>query len=1138
MTEQLGFSGRIARAFQSNALTPILALAGLLLGLAITLITPREEEPQIEVTFANVFVPFPGAAVADVENLVAFPLEQKLSEIEGVKHVYSVSRPGVAAITVEFIVGEPRRDAIVRLYNQVYSNQDWVPPGLGVGQPLIRPMGIDDVPVMSLTLWSDDPERGATELGEVAHTLEAEIKRVPGTRGVNTIGAPERAALVELDATRMAAYGLTAADISGALAAANQVAQAGARVGDNREIPLTAGSYLRDASEVGELVIGLSKGQPVYLSDVATVTGGGDLPQHYVWHSSKHGGPATGVTPAVTIAIAKQPGSNAADITRAVSRRIEALRGTVIPDGIEVEITRDYGQTATDKAQKLIQKLVFATLSVVLLVLFALGRREAIVVGTAVVLTLALTLAASYFLGFTINRVSLFALIFSIGILVDDAIVVVENIHRHMALGGKSLAEAIPPAVDEVGGPTILATFTVIAALLPMAFVSGLMGPYMRPIPINASVGMLISLAVALIVTPWLSLKLLKHHATEAAHAPAAVGAGSSRDAVEDPIEAEAALAPVGAGSSRDAVAPAVVGAGSSRDALESKAKAEARGVNPLPQKAKSRLHGLFERVVRPFLEGAQAARRRLVLFVAMLLLVLGSASLAVVELVVLKMLPFDNKSEFQVVLDMPEGSTLETTNAVLGELAAEVGKLPEVASVQAYAGTSAPVNFNGLVRQYYLREGANVGDLQVNLVDKHLRSRKSHDIARAARPALAAIGARFGASVKVVEVPPGPPVMSPLVAEIYGPDPERGRALALDLARTFAKSPGIVDIDTTVEADTPRDVIVVDRQRAARAGISQQQIVDALATGLRGFDATFLHDGASKYAVPVRLRLPPGDQARLTQLLALRVRAGNGALVPISELVEVRPAKWEAAVYHKDLMPVSFVFADEAGELDSPLYGMFAMVGGIDDNGIDGIPVTQHFFLPPEEANAFALKWDGEWQITFETFRDMGLAYSVGLILIYLLVVGQFKSYVVPLIIMAPIPLTVIGVMPGHALLGAQFTATSMIGMIALAGIIVRNSILLVDFINQARSEGLALADAVVEACAVRAKPIVLTGVAAMSGGFFILDDPIFNGLAVSLIFGILVSTVLTLVVIPVLYFVYLSSRLAVADRAGLTPT
>jgi multidrug efflux pump subunit AcrB len=1064
MNEPLGFSGRLARAFQSNPLTPILALAGLLLGLAATLITPREEEPQIEVTFANVFVPFPGADVADVENLVAFPLEQKLAEIEGVKHVYSISRPGVAVVTVEFIVGEPRGSAILRLYNQVYSNLDWVPPGLGVGQPLIKPMGIDDVPVMSLTLWSDDPTHGATELAEVAHTLEAELKRVPGTRDVFTIGAPERVVLVELDAARLAGYGLTSADLSAALAAANQVNQSNARVSDNHQIPMTAGTFLSDAGEVAGLVIGLNRGQPVYLSDVATIRRGGDLPTRYVWHSTQQqGGPATGMTPAVTIAVGKKPGSNAADITTAAAERVAALRGTVIPDGIHVEITRDYGQTATDKAQKLIQKLIFATLSVVLLVLFTLGKREAIVVGSAVILTLALTLAASYFLGFTINRVSLFALIFSIGILVDDAIVVVENIHRHMALGGRSLIEAIPPAVDEVGGPTILATFTVIAALLPMAFVTGLMGPYMRPIPINASVGMLLSLAVALTVTPWLSLKLIRHHA-----AP-----------------------PEDAGTIRA-----------------------------------SRLHRIFNRVLRPFLQGTGAGRRRMVLMVSMLVLVVGSAGLAVVELVVLKMLPFDNKSEFQVVLDMPEGSTLESTNQVLTELATEVGKMPEVLSIQGYAGTSAPVNFNGLVRQYYLREGANVGDLQVNLVDKHQRTRKSHDIARAARPALVAIGARFGASVKVVEVPPGPPVMSPLVAEIYGPDPQRGRELAQALAQTFAATDGIVDIDTTVESDAPRDVVVIDRQRAARLGIGQQQIVDALTTGLGGQDATFLRDGAAKYAVPVRLRLPSGDQAELEHLLGLRVRAKDGALVPISEVVSVHDAKWQHSVYHKDLMPVSFVFADEAGQLDSPLYGMFSIVGELEKMGIGGTPVDQYFFRPPQEANHFAVKWDGEWQVTFETFRDMGLAYSVGLLLIYLLVLGQFRSYVVPLIIMAPIPLTVIGVMPGHALLGAQFTATSMIGMIALAGIIVRNSILLVDFINQALAEGQALADAVVEACAVRAKPIVLTGVAAMSGGLFILDDPIFNGLAVSLIFGIFVSTVLTLVVIPVLYFVYLRRR------------
>ncbi|KFN51744.1 hypothetical protein N790_04105 [Arenimonas malthae CC-JY-1] len=1064
---RFGLSGRLARAFQANPLTPVLAVAGLLLGLFATMITPREEEPQIDVTMANIIVPFPGAPAEDVENLVSVPLEQVLSEIDGVKHVYSVSRAGSSLITVEFAVGVPRQDALVRLYNQVYSNADWAPPGLGVGQPLVRPMGIDDVPVMAVTLWTDDPARGGVELAEVAHTLESELKRVPGTRDVYTIGAPERAVVVELDANRLATYGMTADDLAGALGAANLVTQAGDRVAADGVRPLTAGRYLADAQQVAELVIGLQGGRPLYLADVADIRRGADLPTQYAWYTAPEGRvrPDGGVAPAVTIAIAKKPGSNAADITTAIADRLEGLKATVIPEGIRATITRDYGYTANDKAMKLIQKLVFATLSVVLLVLFTLGWREAIVVGSAVILTLAITLFASWAMGFTINRVSLFALIFSIGILVDDAIVVVENIHRHMRLGGKTLLEAIPPAVDEVGSPTILATFTVIAALLPMAFVSGLMGPYMRPIPINASVGMLLSLAIALTVTPWLSLKLLSHHAHPA-------------------------------------------GEGGHESALSAKVR------------------GLFERVLRPFLDPAKGCKRRRSLFLGIGIAVLAAASLAVVQLVVLKMLPFDNKSEFQVVVDLPEGTPLERTNALLLELAQSLATVPEVMDIQGYAGTSAPVNFNGLVRQYYLRQGANVGDLQVNLVDKHERDRQSHEIALAVRPALAAIGRAYGASVKVVEVPPGPPVMAPLVAEIYGPDLARAREIARDLQARFSATEGIVDVDSTVEAEAERELVLVDRDRAARLGVSQAAIAQALQLGVSGRDATYLRDGASKYPVPVRLRLPAGDQASLDQLLTLRVRAGDGRLVPLSELVTVQRLPWEPVIYRKDLLPVVYVTGDEASDIDSPLYGMFDLVGQVGDAPLAGTEVEQRFLSAPVATQGFSLKWDGEWQITYETFRDMGLAYSVGLLLIYLLVVAQFRDYVVPLVIMAPIPLTVIGVMPGHALLGAQFTATSMIGMIALAGIIVRNSILLVDFINQSIAEGHALADSVVEACAVRAQPIALTGLAAMAGAFFILDDPIFNGLAIALIFGILVSTVLTLVVIPLLYFVLLNAR------------
>ena len=1056
---KLGFAGHIAKAFQDSPLTPILALTAVLLGLIAAAITPREEEPQIDVTMANVFVPFPGADARDVENLVAFPLEQKLAEMQGVKHVYSVSRPGQAIITVEFEVGYARESAIVQLYNQVYQNADFVPPGLGVGRPLIRPMGIDDVPVMALTLWSDNPAQGPTELAEVAHTLEIELKRIPGTRDVYTIGAPDRAVVAQIDASKLAAYGLALDDLAQSLRAANIVTQAGAQIADDRYLPVTAGTFLADADEVAHLVIGLRNGQPVFLSDVASISRGADLPSRYVWTGSPAGkdGPKAAIAPAVTIAIAKKTGVNAADVTTAVERRVAQLEGLMIPDGIHIAVTRDYGKTATDKANHLIFKLVFATACVVVLVLVTLGWREAIVVGSAVVITLMLTLFASLAMGFTINRVSLFALIFSIGILVDDAIVIVENIHRHMALGHASLKEAIPAAVAEVGGPTILATFTVIAALLPMAFVGGLMGPYMKPIPFNASAGMLLSLAVALIVTPWFALRLLgRAHGSHGSDAP--------------------------------------------------------------------KRNGGFRAVIHPFLGAKHGAMLRRMLFLFIAALVGGALVLVVAKAVILKMLPLDNKSEFQVVLDMPEGTTVETTNKVLVEIAQALDSVPEVEAYQGYAGTASPITFNGLVRQYYLRQTANAGDLQVTLVDKALRKRKSHTIALAVRPILTDIAQRHGGVVKVVEVPPGPPVQAPIVAEIYGPDYDTVRRATLDMAQAFHANSDLSDIDTSVEAQVPRQVIVVDRERASRLGLAQSTIVDAIQMAYSGRDATYLMDGREKYALPIRIRLPAEDQASIEQLLGLRVRSSVGGLVPLSEVVHVVTKDWENVIYHKDLLPYGFALADDSGATDSPLYGMFEMVGRLQHQKIAGATLKQNFVTAPQDTTHLAVKWDGEWQITFETFRDMGLAYSAGLVLIYLLVVAHFKSYVVPLIIMAPIPLTVIGVMPGHALFGAQFTATSMIGMIALAGIIVRNSILLIDFINQARSAGSRLEDAVIDAAAVRARPIALTAIAAMAGGFFILDDPIFQGLAVSLIFGIFVSTVLTLIVIPVLYFAWLS--------------
>jgi multidrug efflux pump subunit AcrB len=1075
----LGISGRIARAFQASQITPLLALAGLLLGLAAAIVTPREEDPQIEVTMATVTVPFQGADAHDVENLVAFPLEQKLSEISGIKHVYSVSRPGAAVVTVQFEVGVPRQEAIIRLYNKVYSNLDWIPPGLGIGQPIIKPMGINDVPIMTLTLWSDRASR--VQLAEVAHTLETTLKRVPGTRDVYTVGAPERAVLVKLDPAKLADYNLTVDDLAGALKAANVAVEAGDEYSHDVDYPVKAGTLLMDAGQVRDLVIGLSDGRPVHVSDVAEVVGSGNYPGSYAFYGTPAGigGPATGLAPAVTIAIAKKQGVNAIDVTDAVRARLAQLRNVEIPGGVHVTVTRDSGRTADAKASELMDHLLFATISVVLLVLLALGWREAIVVGTAVVVTLGITLFASWAIGFTINRVSLFALIFSIGILVDDAIVVVENIHRHLAMGdGRKLIEIIPIAVNEVGGPTILATFTVIAALLPMAFVGGLMGPYMRPIPINASAGMLISLAVAFVVTPWMAHRLL--HNLAARHQ---VGR-------EDGHAGHAG-----------------------RSRLD-------RG-----------LHALFTRVMTPFLVGATAARNRHRLFMAMGMLVALAAGLVVVKAVILKMLPFDNKSEFQVVLDMPEGSTLEQTNRVLVDLGDVLAKVPEVTDYELYAGAPAPIDFNGLVRQYFMRTQPYQGMIQVNLTNKDVRSRQSHAIALAVRPELAAVAKRFGAHLAVVEIPPGPPVQAPIVAEIFGPNYAVQRSIALEIGKLFGRTQAIVDIGDSVENPAAqRKLLVVDRAQAATLGVDQRQIVDAIAAGLDGIDASYVQDGTARHAIPIVLRLPQQDLGSLQPVLALRVRSRNGGLIPLSEVVHVETVPWADAIYHKDLLPVTYVTGDDAGREDSPLYGMFKLVGAIWHDSFDGRQLDQYFVGAPTSDDGFSVKWGGEWTITYETFRDMGLAYSVGLVLIYLLVVGQFRSYVVPLIIMAPIPLTVIGVMPGHALLGAQFTATSMIGMIALAGIIVRNSILLVDFINHALASDRPLEQAVIEAGAVRAKPIILTALAAMLGAFFILGDPIFQGLAVSLVFGVLVSTVLTLLVIPLLYYAWLA-------RAGRKP-
>ncbi|ABM00388.1 efflux RND transporter permease subunit [Shewanella amazonensis] len=1060
--QQLGISGRIARAFQASAITPLLALLALLLGMFAVMVTPKEEEPQIDVTFADVFIPFPGATPAEVEHLVTLPAEQVISEIKGIDTLYSFSQPDGALIIAIFEVGVKRNDAIVALYNQIYSNMDKLPRGAGVGEPLIKPRGIDDVPIVSLTLWSEAQDITPEQLTHVARGLETELKRIPGTREIYTLGQHELVLNVRIDPAALSAYGLSYSDINRALSGNNQISMPVPLIQDNQEIKVQTGQFLRRLEDVQELVVAVRQGadgysEPVYLADLAEVTLKSDLPRAQVQHVTKDGS-----YPAVTLAIGKQTGMNAVDIADAVIERMGALENTLLPANVHATVSRNYGDTAADKSNTLIFKLIFATTAVVILVLFTMGMREALVVGIAIIITLALTLFASWAWGFTLNRVSLFALIFSIGILVDDAIVVVENIHRHMSMGKRSLRELIPVAVDEVGGPTILATFTVIAALLPMAFVSGLMGPYMSPIPINASMGMLISLAVAFILTPWLSGKLLKAHPHEGTNQE-----NESPHGGEDP-----------------------------------------------------RMVRIFTRLIGPFLNGKAGRKARLGLGLAIIGLIMVAVALPVMQAVVLKMLPFDNKSEFQVMVDMPEGTTFEETHKVLQALADELATVEEVQHMQLYAGTAAPMNFNGLVRHYFLRSSPELGDIQVNLSDKKHRSRDSHSIALAVRGPLQEIGRHFGANVKVVEVPPGPPVWSPIVAEVYGPNEAMRQDAARNVLGVFNTTQDVVDMDIFLPSGQHKWQVLIDRSKAALLGVSYAEIVDLVATSVGGRDVSVLHLENQARPVPIRLQLEESSKLDLDAIMGMTLPGSRG-LVAISELVTIRKGVIDAPIIHKNLIPMVMVVADMAGPLDSPLYGMFEMASTISDS--EEMGYAQHYVNQPSGLTDVAVLWDGEWKITYETFRDMGIAYAVGMIAIYLLVVAQFRSYLVPLIIMAPIPLTVIGVMPGHALFGAQFTATSMIGMIALAGIIVRNSILLVDFINQEVERGVPFAQAVIHSGAVRAKPIMLTALAAMIGALFILDDPIFNGLAISLIFGIFISTLLTLVVIPVLYYSFM---------------
>ena len=1046
----MGISGRIAKAFLRSKLTPLVTVASLAVGLLGILATPREEEPQISVPMIDVIAMLPGAAPREVENQLARPIEQRMLELPGVDHVYTVAGDGYAVVTVRFKVGEDQERSVTRVHAKLQDGMDESPPG--ALPPIVKPHSIDDVPVLALTLHSS--EYDANVLRQVALQLSDEIRTVPEVAQTFVVGGESRQFLVTLDVARLASSGVTPGEVALALKGANARLQAGEFTEGGEVYRVDIGAPLASTVDVGSVVVAVRGGAPVYLRNVAEVSEGFGEATSYVSHAGRSGAAET----AVTIAVSKRMGANATEVTHSVLERVEGAKGRLLPPAVKLEVTRDYGETAGEKASELILHLFIATISVTLLIWLFLGWREAVVVLVAVPVTLALTLFAYYALGYTLNRITLFALIFSIGILVDDAIVVVENIYRHLKMGDRTPEVAAVEAVDEVGNPTILATFTVIAAILPMAFVSGMMGPYMRPIPIGASVAMLASLAVAFIVTPYLAYRLLKGHV----HGPA--DPGSVSDKVEKP----------------------------------------------------SRFSRIYSRMMNGLMENRT---RRLGFYAGVAGLLLVSVGLIFAQAVKVKMLPFDNKSEFQVVLDLPEGTTLETSNALGQEIAGYLRNVPEVKSTEVYAGTSAPFNFNGLVRHYFMRSGANVADVQVNLVGKGERSRQSHAIAVAVRPGIDSIARRYNASAKVAEIPPGPPVLSTLVAEVYAADDATRLEAAREVKRVFETTPGVVDVDWTIESAQGKKVFSVDRVRAAEAGASVEQITQTLYLGLSGAPSGVAASASAREGIQIVPRLPREQRSSVNALLALPVATASGPQ-PLARFVSVRDGTIEHSRVRKDLRPAIYVTGDVAGEVESPVYAILEMNRKLDAIRVGGAKIERYNAVQPSTLTETAIKWDGEWQVTIEVFRDLGLAFAIVLVLIYVLVVGWFQSFKVPLVIMAPIPLTLIGILPGHALSGAFFTATSMIGMIALAGIIVRNSILLVDFIQLEEARGRSLRDSVLEAGAVRFRPIALTAAAVVVGGLVMVLDPIFQGLAVALMSGAIVATMLTMVVVPILYW------------------
>ncbi|HWP55795.1 MAG TPA: efflux RND transporter permease subunit, partial [Pyrinomonadaceae bacterium] len=1068
MKDSLGIAGKFARAFIDSKLTPLIISASILLGIGAVLLLPREEEPQIIVPMIDVFVQMPGASAKEVEERVTKPMEKLLWEVPGVEYIYSTSSPGYSMAVVRFYVGQNEEAAIVRLNQKMSANFDLIPPG--ASPPIVKPRSIDDVPILALTLSSARYDH--LTLRRVAAQLHDQIKEVADVSEVKIIGGQRSQIRVTLDEARMAAFNVAPASIVPLLQQANRQTQSGSFASGNREFLVETGGFLHSAEEVGNVVIGNANNRPIYLRDVSRIEERSEEPSDYVFYGtgpaaktemSEPGAVATEPTqtvlPAVTISISKRKGTNAITVADHVLEKVAQLKGSLIPGDVAVATTRNYGETAAEKSNELLLHMMIAIISVSVLIWLALGIRESGIVATAIPVTLALTLAVFYFYGYTLNRITLFALIFSIGILVDDAIVVVENMTRHYALPenrGRSRVDIAIEAVAEVGNPTILATFAVIAAILPMAFVSGLMGPYMRPIPVGASAAMIFSLLVAFIVTPWASLRLLKRH---------------------------------------------------SKHESEIKEGWTTR---------------LYRRVMGKLIRNRKW-RWGFLGLVALLLL--ASFSLVFLKFVRVKMLPFDNKSEFQVIIDMPEGSTLEQTAAVTREISDYVRTVPEVTDYQMYVGTASPYNFNGLVRHYFLRRGPNVADIQVNLVPKGDRKAQSHDIAKRVRPAIQQIAAKYQARVKVSETPPGPPVLQTLVAEIYGPDYQRQIEVARQIRDVFDHTPGVVDVDSYIEDEQTKYQFVVDKEKAALNGVSAEQVAATLGIAVEGANVGLAHQPQEKEDVPITLRLPLANRSSVEDLKRIKVIGEHGNLVPLGELVKVEERANEQSIYHKNLMPVVYVTGDVAGQEESPVYVILQLNKSIDQLKLpEGYGLERYVAKQPFSTDKLAMKWDGEWHITYEVFRDLGLAFAAVLVLIYILVVGWFQSFKTPFAIMAAIPFSLVGILPAHALMGAFFTATSMIGFIAGAGIVVRNSIILVDFVQLRLNQGMSLADAVVDAGAVRFRPMMLTAAAVIVGAGVILFDPIFQGLAISLMAGEVASLFLSRMTVPVLF--YLSER------------